>query len=198
MYDKYKVDVPEGTSGNWRVEHFTVSEEDARLQSLRAIVTGRGRAVPQGTYTRLMYGSILVMSDTPDEIRDHFEIIHRAKGHVLINGLGLGVVVQAVLNKTEVGHVTVIELVPDVIALVARHYLERFNGRLEIIEADAFTWKPPKGIKYDAVWHDIWNDICLDNLPEMHKLHRKYGKRCDWQGSWSRQELERYKRMGYY
>lgn len=196
-YSKYKVNVPTGTSGNWQVEHFTVTEEDAKRSSIRAIASGRGRAVPSGTYTRLMHKKAVVMSDTPDEIRDHLEAIHQAKGNVLINGLGLGMVVQAILNKETVNSVTVIELSQDVIELVAQHYTGRFNGRLEIIQADAFTWQPPKGVRYNVVWHDVWNDLCTDNLPEMHRLHRKYGKRCNWQGSWGRTFLERYRRQGY-
>ena len=38
--------------------------------------------------------------------------------------------------------------------------------------------------------HDIWDDICLDNLETMATLHRKYGRRCDWQGSWKRDWLK--------
>jgi hypothetical protein len=34
-----------------------------------------------------------------------------------------------------------------------------------------------KGKRYDMVWHDIWDDICSDNLEGMAKLHRKYGDR---------------------
>lgn len=197
MYNKYKVDVPVGISGDWQVERFTVTEEDAKWSSVRAIASGSGRAVPSGTYTRLMHKKAVVMSDTPDEIRDHLEAIYQAKGNVLINGLGLGIVVQSVLNKEEVNSVTVIELSQDVIELVAQHYTDRFNGRLEIIQADAFTWQPPKGIRYNAVWHDVWDNLCTDNLPEMHRLHRKYGRQCDWQGSWGREFLERYRRQGY-
>ena len=49
----------------------------------------------------------------------------------------------------------------------------------------------PRGMKFTVVWHDIWNHICSDNLPDMHKLHRKYGRRTDWQGSWARHLCER-------
>lgn len=191
--DKYKVDVPEGQVGNWKVERFEVSEKDAAFEQIRAVMHG-GRGVPAGHYTRLKRGGALVMSDTPDEIRDHLCAIGRAKGNVLINGLGLGVVVQAMLNKPEVEHLTVIEISPEVCQLVGEHYQARFNGKLNIIEADAFDWQPPKGERYNVVWHDVWDHICSDNLPEMHRLHRKYGRRCDWQGSWCRDLCEYHKR----
>lgn len=38
----------------------------------------------------------------------------------------------------------------------------------------------------DAVWHDVWDELCTDNLPQMHRLHR----RSDWRGSRSRSFLE--------
>ena len=191
--DKYKVDVPEGQSGDWRIERFTVTKEAEKFGRLRAIATGRGRFAPAGTYTRLMRNGTLVMSDTPDEIRDHYEAIHQAKGHVLVNGLGLGVALQAMLEKPEVERVTVVEISADVIALVGPHYKAKYGDRLEVIQADAMTWKPPKGVRYDAVWHDIWDAICSDNLDTMHTLHRRYGRRTNWQGSWGRYQCKRWR-----
>jgi len=194
-YHEYRVDVPEGTNGVWSVERFTVSKAAADLERLRSLFGG-GRGVPEGDYTRLVRSGTLVMSDTPDEIRDHISFMHRATGDVLINGLGLGVALNFILQKDDVKHVTVIEHAPEVVALVGAHWLARHGAnRLEIIQADAFTWKPPKGVRYTAVWHDIWDDICTDNLPEMHKLHRRYGRRCDWQGSWCREMLEYQRRQ---
>ena len=195
MYEHYKIDVPEGQSRDWRVEKFEVTEEDAKFERLRSAIAFGARCipVPVGHYTRLMCGAgfgALVMSDTPAEIEDHIDAIHFAEGEVLVNGLGLGVVAQAMLKKPEVDKLTVIELSLDVIQLVGDHYLSRFGERLEIINANAFTWNPPKGMHYDVVWHDIWNAICADNLPGMHRLHRRYGRRADWQGSWCRAECE--------
>jgi hypothetical protein len=176
-----KVSIPEGQSGVWRVETFTVSESEAKFENLRAMFGG-GRPIAAGRYTRLMRGGYLVMSDTPAEMRDHYVPVLQAKGSVLITGLGLGMVAAAILRRDGVADVTVIEKSPDVIALVAPHMSD---PRLTIIEADAYTWRPPKGKRYDVVWHDIWDDICADNLDGMARLHRKYARRCEWQGSWA-------------
>ena len=187
----HKVDVPEGVSGDWRVERFEITERAASLERVRASFHAPYREPPPaGHYTRLTHRGSLVMSDTPAEIRDHWYAICQSKGNVLVNGLGLGVVVQAMLDRPQVDHLTVIELSPDVLSLIAPHYHSRFGDRLTTIQADALTWKPPVGVRYDVVWHDIWSDICSDNLPEMHKLHRKYGRRTDWQASWCRDECE--------
>jgi spermidine synthase len=112
---------------------------------------------------------------------------------VLIHGLGLGVVLNGCLLKPEVTQVTVVERSTDVIALVASHYQERFGDRFELIQGDAFTWKPEKGRRWSFAWHDVWDYICADNLPEMHKLHRRFGQRVNWQRSWCRSLCERYR-----
>lgn len=182
-----KVHVPEGSCGDWAVSRYTVSEAEARLS---AMLDGR-RYVYPGTYAQLTHRGRIIMSDTPAEMRDHGEPVRRATGSVLINGLGLGMVLGAILAKPSVTDVTVVELAPEVIRLVGPTYAD---PRLTIVCADAFDWQPPKGKRYDCVWHDIWPDICLDNLAEMTRLHRKYGRRCDWQGSWCRGELQSLRR----
>lgn len=180
-----KVDVPGGESGDWKVSRFTVSAGQASLHNLKQ----PGRYLAPGTYTELTRGGGVVMSDTPSEIRDLYPLFGHLHGRILINGLGLGVVLQGALNKSEVEHVTVVELSKDVIALVAGHYESRHKGRLTVIHADALEWKPPKGARWDAVWHDIWPNICGDNWGTMSALHRKYGRRCDWQDSWCRHQV---------
>ncbi len=224
--DGWKVNLPEGTSGDWKIEHFEVDKKAASFGTIRAIAGGTGRSVPEGRYTGLYRGQSLIMSDTPDEIRDHMIVVHEARrrgGHVLINGLGLGMVTAAVLKvelqcqscmqypdlgRCDCTHVsgevnfqyaadkvTVIEKSADVIALVAPTLKTRFGSRLEIIEADAFEFKPRKGQRFSVVWHDVWNNLCTDNLEGMGTLHRKYGRRCDWQGSWGRELLHCYRRQ---
>lgn len=68
--------IPKGQSGDWRVECFEVTEEDENFGCLRAVVSGSGRFVPAGQYTRLMRNRTVVSSDTPDEIQDQQEAIY--------------------------------------------------------------------------------------------------------------------------
>lgn len=197
-YEKYRVSIPEGESGDWKVERFCVSPQDAEMERLRSMFSSssRGRGVPEGTYTRLTRRGWVVMSDTPDEIRDHLgpirEVIRAVrrdeKPTCLVHGLGLGMVAAAMLDEGAAS-VTVVERSPDVIALVGPTLMERYGKRIEIVEADALTWKPSKGAKWDVVWHDIWESICRDNLGDMKALHRRFGRRSKWQGSWSREIL---------
>lgn len=182
-----KVDIPEGKSGDWQVQRFTLTKDDVGLQNLRLIRDGMWRRiVPPGTYTRLVCGRDTVMSDTPAEAIEHQHLYARATGSVLLNGLGLGFALKALLTKPDVLHVTVIENSPDVIKLVKPSITDK---RVTIIEADALEWRPARGVKFNVVWHDIWNDICEDNKAEMEKLKRSYARRTKWQACWSAEYL---------
>ncbi len=167
----------EATRGDWRIEVRTVDRS----------LSFRPRSVPPGTYTGLLRNGAVWMSDTPAERRDHLSAYYEAKrlgGRVLVHGLGLGMIVKAVLDLPNVEHIDVVELDADVIALAGPAF-DRYGARVTIHEGDALTYKWPPGTRWTVVWHDIWRDICGDNLPEMATLHRKFGRRCDWQGSWS-------------
>lgn len=182
---RVELDIPEQQLGRFRIDHIEVTEEDAKWGLLRARINGHNRFVPSGTYVRLIDKRFdeTVMSNTPDEIRDHMEFVNRAKGSVLINGLGLGVVLKMILEKPEVTEIIVIEKEKDVIDMVSCYYKDL---RVTIIHADALEYQPEKNKIFDCVWHDIWPNICSDNWDTMKILHRKYGRRCRWQGSWVR------------
>lgn len=175
-----QVSVPPGVSGKWSVRIADVEDN--------VIARIRERHFKPGRYTQLFHGNRLIMSDTPAERYDHFGFVRAAKGDVLISGLGIGMCVGAVLKKPEVTSVTVLEIAQDVIDLVAPSYQD---SRVRIIQADALLWTPPRAVRFGAVWHDIWPDICRDNLTEMHTLNRRYGRRADWKGCWSQDQMTR-------
>ncbi len=183
---KIEINIPDGKSGDWEIRTVEVPEP-SELDRVRAIFSGGGRYVPAGTYKQLMRNKTTVMSNTPDEIRDFSTFVWKATGSVLVNGLGIGVLLNALLLKDDITKITVIEKSTDVIKLVKAYITDK---RVTIINADAFEYKSPKGERYDAVWHDIWDYICADNLDEMIKLHRKYGRKADYQESWCRSQCE--------
>lgn len=180
---KIDINVPDGESGEWKVKTIVVPEPDA-LQKARAALRDHGRIVPAGTYKILYRNREVIMSNTPDEIRDFMGFVNVAKGRVLVNGLGLGVLLQALIDKPEVEQILVVEISEDVIKLVAPTY--NTNPKVTIIQADAFGYIPPKGLIFDYVWHDIWDTLDSENLVEMSKLHRKYAKKTKHQDSWDK------------
>lgn len=188
---KIKSTISPNKVGDWEIMRFEVSEEEARFHNLRCAIKGSRRVIKAGEYTKLTYRNFTVMSDTPSEIMDHIFFMHRARGDILINGLGLGVVAEGLMLSPDVKHLTIIEISSEVIQLVGPYLIEKYSNRLSIIHADAFEWKPPKGKIYDSVWHDIWSTICGDHYDSMKRLHRKYGRRTKYQDSWCKEEIRR-------
>jgi len=194
--DRMAVTVPEGEVDGIRVERFTIERGDLR-NSLLAL---RGRGIHPGTYTRLMKDGHLWMSDTTAERRDHLGAVHKADElkakRILVNGLGLGMIVQAFLTMDHVEHIDIVEIDKRVIDLVGPHYAK--DSRVNIIHADAYEQakKWPKGTQWDVGWSDIWANPSTDELKEMAILNRSYGRRCTWHGCWYQDELKYQQRKG--
>lgn len=187
MNPLWKSKVPTGELGTVKVVKHTLTADDVAITNMRAMFSPGARTIPPGEYTELRINNRLVMSDTPAEYSDHSGFIRQARGNVHLNGLGLGCVLACILPQVD--SVTVVEKNADVIDYVGPFFND---PKVEIIHADALEWKPFKGARYDSVWHDIWPDICSDNLDDMKRLHRKYGRYADSQGSWARGLCERY------
>ncbi|RLA02505.1 MAG: hypothetical protein DRI97_03895 [Bacteroidetes bacterium] len=195
-----KSTINEGASGKCEVIKFTVSKKDSDFFNMRQMFNGHNRTVNPGEYTKLIdkENMCLWMSDTPAELRDHYDMYHEAKGNVLINGLGLGVVVVACLLKEEVDLVVVNEINPDIIKLVAPQLFKQFSPKKSLIinEISAFDYHPKK-LRFDTIWHDIWANIDIINHPEYVKLMRRYGhwkKSGGFHNCWAYYEIKRMKR----
>lgn len=188
----WRVELPEARSGVYTVKQFEVTEQAAKIETLRAIMGG-GRGVPAGQYTGMWQGGRLWMSDTPDEISDQYEFLHEARSRdpqrVLIGGLGLGITVDMALSIESVEHVDVIEVSPDVVALTGQRFVG--DDRVQIHTADVYEKKWPTGTRWDMAWFDVWEHITADNLPEMASLARSYGRRAAWKGYWAKDQCQR-------
>lgn len=188
--DAMTLTLPEMDIDGIKVVRIVIDEAEAKHGSLRAMIsgTGRGRIQP-GTYTKVLIDGRLWMSDTPDEKWDHYTVFRQMQihgGRVLINGLGAGMILQAALQLDNVTHIDVVERDPRILQHIAPHYAD---DRVTFHEADAYTIKWPTGTRWDVVWHDIWLELSEDNLEGMATLHRRYGRRCEWQGSWGKEFL---------
>ncbi len=104
----------------------------------------------------------VVMSDEPYEVAAALPFVDKAYGSVLMLGLGLGVVLNMLENKTEVIKITVVENSPDVIKLVGGYWKSRLGNKLQIIEYDACTWEPTE--KFDCIFHDMISSSDWDAL----------------------------------
>lgn len=149
-----------------------------------------------GVYTCLRRGQTQFMTDLYDEWWTQRPAIAEATargGNILITGLGLGLVAEAILRATtdKACRIIIVEKSADVIRLVSPLLRSRYGDRIEIIEGDAFTWEPPAARRFTVGWHDIWPDPCAtENIEEMNRLELHHAQWCDWQGCWPRTYLE--------
>jgi hypothetical protein len=182
--------VPPGQQGVATVKHFEVSQKGSAFTAMRAAVRGtRDEFVPEGRYVRLEVKGTLMMSDTRMEQRTNYEVVRKAKGDVLIAGLGIGMVLVPILKNPDVKSVTVIEKYQDVVDLVVPALQAKLPEafKLRVIVADALEWMPPKGLKWDIIYFDIWPNLCVDNLKEITMLKRRFARRKNpgaWMGAW--------------
>jgi len=207
---EFKVsDLPTGQSEDVKIVRYEVTEktlEEAKFQAFRSLIKGGPTVTPPklGDQITVLYCSgTLMMSDTHDEIFDHREIIDAAyentnNKRILIAGLGLGVVVNALLLAEHVEHIRVLEIDHHVTNLV-KPWLEERHGknRFEIVQTNALDYHPEKDEKYDLAWFDIWPTICIDNLPQIAKLHRRWARRVNWYGSWKAEWLREHRNRYY-
>lgn len=179
--------IPEGKIGEAELRHLIIREREASRTRMRAVVTGgREAPIPEGTYTQLIIRGRLLMSDTPMEQRSNYEVIHQARGDVLIAGLGVGMVILPILAKPQVRSVLVVEKSPDVIALVEPHLRKALGDKscwLRVRQADIFEFEPARGEKWDVLYFDIWGDVNSDDLKDSKALKKKFG-RCKSRGGW--------------
>lgn len=177
--------VPDGKSGPWTVDRFDVGKSEALAYNIRRMRNPH-LWIDAGRYARLWHEERgVVMSNTPMEVRSNREAYRTAHGRVLVNGLGLGMLLEGLLSKADVTYVRVVEVDPHVVRLVGPHFAR--DPRVEVILADALTYRPARGETFDYAWHDIWDAISLTNLPQMAVLGRRYNRRvATRQGFWGR------------
>jgi hypothetical protein len=201
-----KVDIPNMEFGNGRfiIDRFTVSKSAAINFNTHHLANGsQTRFIMPGEYTRLREKDpkgefkldeerwMVWMSDTPAERKDHDEVYAMAKelgGRILVHGLGLGVIVNALLELPNIEHVTVWDIEEDILEHVGGFYLEKFGSeRLTLVQGDAFEHKPKKGETWTIAWHDIWPTLDSDNLKPMQRMCARFRTRVAWQECWGRE-----------
>jgi hypothetical protein len=196
-------------SGLAKLDPWIQDEHRASIEVLKARLStsAGGRWVPEGHYVRLLkmqknvYHDELnhdemvwqtVMSDTPDEMNDHILPILGARGRILVNGLGLGCVLNCMRMNESVTHVDVVEVSEDVMNLIVPFY--KADDRIHFHLGSCVDIKWPRNTRWNYAWHDIWSSISDNNLVDDNeaehgisyaRLHRMFGNRVDAQNSWA-------------
>ena len=177
------------------IERYSVSAEEAKMHNLRCDFKAGARfeRIEPGTYVRMRIGGAMMMSDTPYEKYTNSSFFLEARGRVLVVGLGLGFAISAVARKPEVESITIIERNKDVIDLVYGQFPKpaRLVNNIELVQSDVFEWEPPRGVKYDTIYADIWPGPCATNVKDMDLFKKKFQRcrsrvdgRLAWIGCW--------------
>ena len=124
-------------------------------------------------YLALLKNNEIWMSLNPNEIKTMEPYINKAKGHVLVLGLGMGYVAYMMANKKEVKDVSIIEKDSNVIKIFNNLLWPSFNNKekIKIINDDAINYLKQKQNRYDYIFADIWHSPD-DGLPLFLKIKK--------------------------
>jgi len=118
---------------------------------------------PQGAkWHELSYSNGVWMTDLPIEQQQCNQLLKNFYGNILVGGLGIGYAVNLLASMSDVNEVTVVEISPEVIELVAGHIIDP-EGKVEVIEMDLFEYLKKEqedtigtGIYFDCAFYDLW------------------------------------------
>ena len=158
----------ESASGSYLIRHVEVKESDAFEKVRNPELEGQ---LDQNVCVLVdtVKGEI-VMSDSWMEQETNIEFVRAAKGDVLIGGLGMGMILLALQDKSEVTSITVVEISQELVDFILPNL--PLNDKVKIVVSDIHDFIPDK--KYDLVYCDIWNDISGNNYDEMNDLTHKF------------------------
>jgi hypothetical protein len=162
-----------GTIGPWALRIIAMAAArgywgDVYRIAGTAVLTGPGVA-----------GKASWMSIMPSEIESQELGLQFAQGHTVVLGLGMGWLAANAALRPEVDHVTVVERDSDIIELVAAaNVFEQLPAeareKLEIVHADALTWKPSFSV--DTLQADIWEKFVEDRkLDDVRRMQDNIG-----------------------
>ena len=124
-------------------------------------------------YLALLKNNEIWMSLNPNEIKTMEPYIAKARGHVLVLGLGVGYVAYMMANKKEVKSVTVIEKDSNVINIFSNLLWPSFSSKekIKIINDDALSYLKRKQRDFNYIFADIWHSPD-DGLPLFLKIKK--------------------------
>ena len=154
------INLPEATSGKVSIKHVMVENETAIVGARQAYLRGIRpvKAVlkkPLRIHKLVEEGHGLWMTDLPEELNQIQEMLAAVnpKGHVLVGGLGLGLVASYLPNVSRVASITVVEKNKDVIKLI-KPYL---HPGIKVFQSDILTYiKKATMAEYDHYLLDTW------------------------------------------
>jgi len=174
------VNIPEGTSGDFEIAHYTNETTDKQWQMY---LVSKNESYPNYCVLTTTTCPMPIMQDSEGEYREHQWLWDNATGDVFIGGLGIGLCNAGLISNPNITSITIIEKSQDVIDLVWPHCLK--DNRFNLIHADIETWTPPQDSQWDIMWFDTW---CSDNTLSSQEyetlMRNRYSTYCADIGFW--------------
>lgn len=165
MYKVMDDILSERSIGDFSLEKFEIKSDNMYVMF---------HGIPCGKFVRLIHKGEVVMSDTDMEKRTNANFVRNAHGKVLIGGLGIGLILLAIQDNTEVEKIVVVEKHKEVIDLVKDQL--PLNEKVEVVNADVWEYTPTE--KFNTIYMDIWNyintDVYRDSMKPLIARYRKF------------------------
>lgn len=185
--------LPESKSGNWSIRHvitppgeklIIVSIRNAMFMGMKpAYTVAPGEVVTVELHEHGDEGDKGWMSDSPQEVEQHTRQLAKARGRVLVGGLGIGLAVAILARNRKVREIVVVEKSPDVVRLVAPHAWEFVKSRargvsLAVLNTCLFEYlKMNHTSSFDFAFLDIWmptgQTVLADTVLPLRKLAKR-------------------------
>ncbi len=165
------LDIPEATSGRMSVRHEVFKAgQSVMLNNMRSMLFRQSKEPMNVTFDHDVRFHWLQheedgiwTSDLPIEQQQQFEDVKGLEGHVLVGGLGLGMIAVHLASKRNVKSVTVVEKDADVITLV-EPYIQ--NPKITVVCSDLFDYlkqirtlnniRSRSFSRFNSAFYDIW------------------------------------------
>lgn len=130
-------------------------------------ITSIGYFKEEFKYPAILENNRIWMLITPNEINTMKPHIEKAKGNILVCGLGLGYYPYLASLKDEVKSITILETNKDIIDLFKKEILPQFenNNKIKIINESCYSYLKKNSLNFDYTFIDIYHDPIDGILP---------------------------------
>ena len=179
---------PRGSIGNWKIADRVQTEGIYKMQEENAFYY-----VPESINLTVIEESGLTwFTDEPRNMYSLAEIgLFRARGHVVVGGLGLGLIHSFLILNPRVKSVTTIEIAPELKYLVWPYVRTRLDDELiigdfynvlpNLDKADTIITDFIFGSQNDENWEILSSQkaFCKEHFPDAQFLEQGYQARMD-------------------
>lgn len=182
------------TKGKWSIKTVEITGDKTQLEHEHPVQGAGFEGSPPGTY-EILYNNdkkSVIMSDNLMETEDQEEFLGLAEGHIVIGGLGLGLIALRLLKKSGIKSITIIEIDQDVIDLVSPRLVSYPEVSVLLGDVRNFNYNTLK-FPPDYVYMDIWDGTSTGSFQDRISVLNYWSQCCKRCFAWALERSERKK-----